>query len=100
MFFTFSQCSFCNVFTGPVYVDVKTLLEAFRFWLKIFGSFFSYCRTILFHLFDKEILGSDVPLGQVHIDLKHFDLNEPITDWYQLADLVSEILSPSPFSQR
>lgn len=44
-------------------------------------------RSVLFHLFDKELMGSDRPLGQVHVDLKNFDLNEPVRDWYRLADL-------------
>ena len=46
-------------------------------------------RAILFHVLDKELVGSNSSLGQVHIQLKYLDLDEPITKRYPLADLVS-----------
>ena len=46
-------------------------------------------RAILFHMFDKETIGSNNSLGQVNLELKYLDLDEPIRKRYPLADLVS-----------
>ena len=54
------------------------------------------CRAVLFHIFDKETVGSNNSLGQVNIELKYLDLDEPIRKRYPLADLVTEIISLRP----
>ena len=47
-------------------------------------------KSVLFHVFSKEMVGkSDISLGQMHIELKHVDLTEPVTKWCPLTDLVS-----------
>lgn len=48
---------------------------------------------MLFHIFDKETVGSNNSLGQVNIELKYLDLDEPIRKRYPLADLVTEKIS-------
>lgn len=48
-------------------------------------------RAVLFHMFDKETIGSNNSLGQVNLELKYLDLDEPIRKRYPLADLVSSI---------
>lgn len=48
-------------------------------------------RAVLFHMFDKETIGSNNSLGQVNLELKYLDLDEPIRKRYPLADLVSAI---------
>ena len=50
----------------------------------------SLYRVVLLHLLDRELIGSNSSLGQVHIELKNLDLDEPITKRYPLADLVSQ----------
>lgn len=55
------------------------------------------CRAVLFHIFDKETVGSNNSLGQVNIELKYLDLDEPIRKRYPLADLVTEIISFASF---
>ena len=58
------------------------------------SCFFRFvCRAVLFHIFDKETVGSNNSLGQVNIELKYLDLDEPIRKRYPLADLVTEIIS-------
>lgn len=52
---------------------------------------------MLFHIFDKETVGSNNSLGQVNIELKYLDLDEPIRKRYPLADLVTEIISFASF---
>jgi len=42
-------------------------------------------------MFDKETIGSNNSLGQVNIELKYLDLDEPIRKQYPLADLVSSL---------
>lgn len=56
------------------------------------------CRAVLFHIFDKETVGSNNSLGQVNIELKYLDLDEPIRKRYPLADLVTEIISFASFA--
>ena len=56
---------------------------------KSLNSHVFFYRVVLFHLLDKELVGSNSSLGQVHIELKHVDLDEPIRHCYPLADLVS-----------
>lgn len=51
--------------------------------------FFFFGRAVLFHMFDKETIGSNNSLGQVNLELKYLDLDEPIRKRYPLADLVS-----------
>lgn len=53
---------------------------------------------MLFHIFDKETVGSNNSLGQVNIELKYLDLDEPIRKRYPLADLVTEIISFASFA--
>lgn len=53
---------------------------------------------MLFHIFDKETVGSNNSLGQVNIELKYLDLDEPIRKRYPLADLVTEINSFASFA--
>lgn len=55
------------------------------------NSFFFFDRAVLFHMFDKETIGSNNSLGQVNIELKYLDLDEPIRKRYPLADLVSSL---------
>ena len=52
---------------------------------------FFFGRAVLFHMFDKETIGSNNSLGQVNLELKYLDLDEPIRKRYPLADLVSSI---------
>lgn len=52
---------------------------------------FFFDRAILFHMFDKETIGSNNSLGQVNLELKYLDLDEPIRKRYPLADLVSSL---------
>lgn len=52
---------------------------------------FFFGRAVLFHMFDKETIGSNNSLGQVNIELKYLDLDEPIRKRYPLADLVSSL---------
>ena len=42
-------------------------------------------------MFDKETIGSNNSLGQVNLELKYLDLDEPIRKRYPLADLVSSL---------
>lgn len=52
---------------------------------------FFFDRALLFHMFDKETIGSNNSLGQVNLELKYLDLDEPIRKRYPLADLVSSL---------
>ncbi|CAH3182601.1 unnamed protein product [Porites evermanni] len=56
-------------------------------------------RAILFHVLDKELVGSNSSLGQVHIQLKYLDLDEPITKRYPLADLKNESSKRAEWAQ-
>lgn len=57
----------------------------------IYNFFLFLPRAVLFHMFDKETIGSNNSLGQVNLELKYLDLDEPIRKRYPLADLVSAI---------
>lgn len=56
-------------------------------------------RAVLFHMFDKEIVGSNNSLGQVNIELKYLDLDEPIRKRYPLADLKNESYKRAEWAQ-
>lgn len=56
-------------------------------------------RVVLFHLLDKELVGSNSSLGQVHIELKNLDLDEPIRKCFPLADLKNESYKRSEWAQ-
>lgn len=56
-------------------------------------------RAVLFHLLDKELVGSNRSLGQVHIELKHLDLDEAIRKHYPLADLKNESYKRAEWAQ-
>ncbi|XP_029213342.2 synaptotagmin-6-like [Acropora millepora] len=56
-------------------------------------------RVVLFHLLDKELVGSNSSLGQVHIELKNLDLDEPIRMCFPLADLKNESYKRSEWAQ-
>ncbi|RMX37642.1 hypothetical protein pdam_00004314 [Pocillopora damicornis] len=56
-------------------------------------------RAVLFHIFDKETVGSNNSLGQVNIELKYLDLDEPIRKRYPLADLKNESYKRAEWAQ-
>lgn len=56
-------------------------------------------RAILFHMFDKETIGSNNSLGQVNLELKYLDLDEPIRKRYPLADLKNESYKRAEWAQ-
>lgn len=56
-------------------------------------------RVVLLHLLDRELIGSNSSLGQVHIELKNLDLDEPITKRYPLADLKNESYKRAEWAQ-
>ena len=57
----------------------------------VYLQIFFFDRALLFHMFDKETIGSNNSLGQVNLELKYLDLDEPIRKQYPLADLVRSL---------
>jgi len=50
-------------------------------------------------MFDKETIGSNNSLGQVNLELKYLDLDEPIRKRYPLADLKNESYKRAEWAQ-
>ncbi|EDV24514.1 Synaptotagmin-1 [Trichoplax sp. H2] len=44
-------------------------------------------RTIIFSVFDYDLTGKNDPMGDVHIHLTNFDIDNGLHEWFSLADL-------------